>query len=71
MDNARAGLAATDFSLQIGVIGLLRLGLNSGGLALIPLAGFPVLVTLSGILTLLGTAVAIVWVRGTREPGSP
>ncbi|WP_157981658.1 MFS transporter [Protaetiibacter intestinalis] len=66
MDNTRPELAATDFSLQIGVIGLLRLGLNSGGLALIAVAGFPLLVTLAGLLTVAGVTVAAFWARGDR-----
>jgi hypothetical protein len=60
---ARPTFAATDFSAQLTGIGLLRLVAGSAGLALAAQVGYLPLVVAAVALTLIGTAVAAVWLR--------
>ncbi|MFI0451378.1 MFS transporter [Actinomadura sp. 6N118] len=64
MDLARPASAATDFTLQISVLGVLRLAMSSAGLALAGTVGFPPLIGASVLLAVLGTCVMARWLRG-------
>jgi hypothetical protein len=66
MDHARAESAATDFTLQISVLGVVRLGMSSAGLALAGAFGFPQLILASVALAAFGTWFAARWLRGHR-----
>ncbi|MGI5283107.1 hypothetical protein ACQEVF_07205 [Nonomuraea polychroma] len=61
MDLARPATAATDVTVQVSVLGVLRMLLSAAGLALAGVAGFPVLIAASVIFSLAGTAVAAAW----------
>jgi MFS family permease len=61
MDLARPATAATDVTVQVSVLGVLRMLLSAAGLALAGVAGFPLLIAASVIFSLAGTAVAAAW----------
>lgn len=63
MDLARPESAATDFTLQISVLGVLRLVTSSAGLAVAGAVGFPVLIGASVLLAALGTLITVRWLR--------
>jgi hypothetical protein len=69
MDLARPESAATDFTLQISLLGVLRLVTSSAGLAVAGAVGFPVLVGASVLLAALGTLITVRWLRGAALPG--
>ncbi|WP_206792580.1 MFS transporter [Amycolatopsis sp. MtRt-6] len=64
MDLARPASAATDFTLQISVLGVLRLAMSSAGLAVAGTAGFPPLIGASVLLAAAGTWITARWLRG-------
>ncbi|MGW4963504.1 hypothetical protein ACWEPL_40345 [Nonomuraea sp. NPDC004186] len=58
-----AGAAATDVTVQVSVRGVLRMLLGAAELVLAGLAGYPLLIAASVLLSLAGTAVAVLWAR--------
>lgn len=64
MDLARPASAATDFTLQISVLGVLRIAMSSAGLAVAGAVGFPPLIAAAVLLAALGTLVTVRWLRG-------
>jgi predicted MFS family arabinose efflux permease len=64
MDLARPASAGTDFTLQISVLGVLRLAMTSAGLAVAGAVGFPVLIGTSVLLAAVGTWITTRWLRG-------
>jgi hypothetical protein len=64
MDLARPASAATDFTLQITVLGVLRLAMTSAGLAVAGAVGFPPLISASVLLAAVGTWITTRWLRG-------
>jgi hypothetical protein len=64
MDQARPESAATDFTLQTSVLGVLRLLVSSAGLAVAGVVGFPSLISLSVLLAVAGTYITARWLRG-------
>jgi hypothetical protein len=73
MDLARPTSAATDLTLQISVLGVLRLVMSSAGLAVAGVVGFPLLIGVSVLLAAVGTGITARWLRGhqtscEREP---
>ncbi|WP_431914853.1 hypothetical protein [Nonomuraea jabiensis] len=58
-----AGAAATDVTVQVSVLGVLRMLLGAAGLVLAGLAGYPLLIAASVLLSLAGTAVAVLRAR--------
>ncbi|MEV5898151.1 MFS transporter [Nonomuraea fuscirosea] len=63
MDLAHPATAATDFTVQTSVLGVLRMVVSSAGLALAAVTGYPLLIGASLALSLAGTAVAVRWAR--------
>ncbi|MBB5781605.1 hypothetical protein [Nonomuraea jabiensis] len=55
-----AGAAATDVTVQVSALGVL---LGAAELVLAGLAGYPLLIAASVLLSLAGTAVAVLWAR--------
>ncbi|WP_188196564.1 MFS transporter [Nonomuraea sp. SYSU D8015] len=70
MDLARPASAATDVTVQISVLGVLRMLASAGGLTLAGIAGYPPLIGVSVLLSLAGTAVAAAWAR-RHSPAAP
>lgn len=73
MDLAREKIAATDMTVQVSMLGLLRIATSAGGLALASVIGFPVLIGLSALLAAAGAGAAAFWtytreIRGTSRP---
>jgi predicted MFS family arabinose efflux permease len=66
MDLARPASAATDFTLQISVLGILRVVTASAGLVMAGALGFPALTGVSVLLAAVGTAVTARWLRDHR-----
>jgi MFS family permease len=66
MDLARPVSAATDFTLQVSVLGVLRLAINPVALALAGAVGFPLLISGSVLLAAVGTWVTARWLRDHR-----
>jgi hypothetical protein len=66
MDLARPASAATDFTLQVSVLGVLRLAINPVVLALAGAIGFPLLIGGSVLLAAVGTWVTSRWLRDHR-----
>ncbi|MEW9551967.1 MFS transporter [Nonomuraea sp. NPDC050783] len=64
MDLARPASAATDLTVQLSVLGVLRMLAGAGGLALAAVTGYPLLIAASLVLSLAGTAVAARWAGG-------
>ncbi|MEU6718309.1 MFS transporter [Nonomuraea sp. NPDC046802] len=64
MDLARPASAGTDFTLQISVLGVLRLAMTSAGLAVAGVVGFPALIGASVLLAAVGTWITARWLRG-------
>jgi protein-S-isoprenylcysteine O-methyltransferase Ste14 len=64
MDQARPESAATDFTLQTSVLGVLRLVVSSAGLAVAGFVGFPLLISFSVLLAVAGTYITARWLRG-------
>ncbi|WP_410641597.1 MFS transporter [Amycolatopsis sp. lyj-346] len=71
MDLARPATAATDFTLQISVLGVLRLAMSSAGLAVAGAAGFPPLIGVSVLLAAAGTWITAHWLRGHHLSSDP
>jgi hypothetical protein len=63
MDLARPTSAATDFTLQISVLGVLRVVTGSVGLGVAGAIGFPALTVVSVLLAALGTWTTARWLR--------
>ncbi|MEJ3653244.1 MFS transporter [Actinomycetes bacterium KLBMP 9759] len=63
MDLARPASAATDFTVQISALGVLRLATTSAGLAAAGWAGFAPLIAASVLLAAAGTWVTVRWLR--------
>jgi hypothetical protein len=67
MDVARPESAATDLSLQLGVLGVLHVGLSSAGLAVVGSFGsYPVIMG-SAVIMVAGTVAGALWLR-SRYP---
>lgn len=49
--------------MPLSVLGVLRMLLGAAGLVLAGLAGYPLLIAASVLLSLAGTAVAVLWAR--------
>ncbi|WP_049717951.1 MFS transporter [Streptomyces caatingaensis] len=67
MDLSRPGTAATDFAVQVAVLGILRLAANSTGLALAGLLGYLPLIAASSAAAAAGALAAAGWAR-THHP---
>lgn len=69
MDLAREQTAATDMTVQLSMVGVLRVATSAGGLALAAVIGFPLLIALSALLAAAGGGAAAFWTytRETRE----
>ncbi|MFF0227184.1 MFS transporter [Streptomyces sp. NPDC004629] len=63
LDVARPRTAATDFAVQVAVLGILRLLANSTGLALAGLLGYSPLIVVSSASAVAGTLAATAWAR--------
>jgi predicted MFS family arabinose efflux permease len=63
MDMARPATAATDVTVQVSVLGVLRMSAGAGGLALAAITGYPPLIAASVLLSLAGTTAAALWTR--------
>jgi hypothetical protein len=63
MDLVRPASAATDFTLQISVLGVLRLAMSSAGLAVAGVVGFPHLIGASVLLAAGGAWITARWLR--------
>ncbi|WP_431930069.1 MFS transporter [Nonomuraea jabiensis] len=63
MDLARPATAATDVTVQISVLGVLRMLAGAAGLTLAGTVGYPRLIAACVLLSLAGTAVAAGWAR--------
>lgn len=68
MDNTRPEFAATDFSLQVSVIGLVRIIMSALGLNLVAPLGYPLIVTISAGLMLGGMILSLRW--ASSAPGT-
>lgn len=66
MDNTRAEFAATDFSLQVSVVGVLRIIVSAIGLSLVTVLGYPMIIVISAALALAGLVVCTVWTSRNR-----
>jgi predicted MFS family arabinose efflux permease len=66
MDLSRPASAATDFTAQVSVLGVLRLAINPVALAAAGAVGFPLLLGGSALLAAVGTWVTFRWLRGHR-----
>jgi MFS family permease len=66
MDLARPTSAATDFTLQVSVLGVLRLAMSSAGLAIAGALGFPALTGASVLLAAVGAWGTARWLRDHR-----
>jgi predicted MFS family arabinose efflux permease len=66
MDLARPASAATDFTLQVSVLGVLRLAINPVALTAGGAVGFPLLIGGSVLLAAVGTWVTSRWLRDHR-----
>lgn len=64
MDLARPATAATDFTLQVSVVGVLRLAVTPVALAAAGLVGFTPVICGSAALMAAGGWVALRWLRG-------
>jgi MFS family permease len=64
MDLARPASAATDFTLQISVLGVLRVVTSSAGLGVAGAIGFPALTGVAVLCAALGTWTTARWLRG-------
>jgi hypothetical protein len=72
MDLARPASAATDVTLQLTVLGVLRLATTSAGLAGAGAVGFPPLITAAVLVAAAGTWAAGRWLRAhTTTPSEP
>jgi MFS family permease len=71
MDLARPASAATDFTLQTSVLGVLRVVTSSAGLGIAGAIGFPALIGTSVLLAALGTWTAARWLRGHTVKEQP
>lgn len=63
MDNSRPETAATDFSLQVSVIGVIRIIMSAIGLSLVAAIGYPMIVIISAALMLAGVLLSVFWSR--------
>ncbi|MGI5129893.1 MFS transporter [Pseudonocardia sp. CA-107938] len=71
MDLARPASAATDFTLQLSVLGVLRLVTTSAGLAAAGVVGFPLLIGAAVLLAAAGTWITTRWLRSHRTSPDP
>ncbi|WP_232666568.1 MFS transporter [Pseudonocardia sp. TRM90224] len=71
MDLTRPSSAATDLTLQLAVVGVIRLGATSVGLGLAAAAGFPAVVAAAAVLALVGTAITTRWLRSHPVADTP
>jgi MFS family permease len=63
MDLSRGSAAATDFTVQTSVMGILRMVVSGPALVLAGQLGYPWLITVAVGLTLAGAAVTVAWAR--------
>jgi hypothetical protein len=68
MDLSRGSAAATDFTVQTSVMGILRMVVTGPALVLAGQFGYPWLITGALGLTLAGAAVTAVWARTHAVP---
>jgi hypothetical protein len=64
MDLTRPASAASDYTAQVSMLGVLRLALGSAGLAMAAVTGFPTLIVAATVLTVVGMLVTLRWTAG-------
>ncbi|WP_158889687.1 MFS transporter [Amycolatopsis anabasis] len=67
MDLARKSSAATDVTLPMSMVGILRIVVSSAGLGLVARVGYPWLIGAAVFFAVAGTAVALAWTRTQLE----